>query len=590
MTEEAAWRRRFRAPRVGFPLWARNAPDRLIYASTVTGVLEQFAWDRTTGHQRQVTSRPEGTVTAALDPEGRFIWWFDDERGNEFGRWMLEPFAGGESMLAAPVLEPAYGAGLALGHGFAVIGQSGDGGTVISIVHDSGDRRVLYRHQGSAWVGGLSRDESLVCIGHSEHGDSIHPALRVYRVDGSPVADLWDGPGLGLAVAGWSPVAGDNRLLVLHEREDARRPELWQPETGEITAVPVALPGEVFVSWYPDATALLVVHNHRGRSELFRRELATGSLTALPVEPGAITGARVRPDGTIWFGWSRSSTAAEVRELWPESGETRVLLRPEGDPAPGGAAYTDIEAGAVHGFLAEPPGPRPHPTVLWIHGGPSANDRDEFSPRIQALVDHGLAVALVNYRGSSGYGRAWRDALIGNPGLTELEDISAVRELLIRDGVADPARMAIGGGSWGGYLTLLALGTRPHDYAAGVAWVPVADYAAAYEDEMESLKAFDRALFGGAPDEIPEVYRERSPLTYIEQVCSPVLILAGENDPRCPIRQIDNYIKRLAELEKPHEVYRFNAGHGSLVIDEAIRHVEESVNFLARHLGSREAR
>jgi len=109
----------------------------------------------------------------------------------------------------------------------------------------------------------------------------------------------------------------------------------------------------------------------------------------------------------------------------------------------------------------------------------------------------------------------------------------------------------LSGGSWGGYLALLGLGTQPERWSLGVAAVPVADYVAAFEDEMEPLKAFDRSLFGGSPPDIPEVYRKRSPITYVEQVRVPVMILAGENDPRCPIRQIENYLSRLRELGLP---------------------------------------
>jgi dipeptidyl aminopeptidase/acylaminoacyl peptidase len=190
----------------------------------------------------------------------------------------------------------------------------------------------------------------------------------------------------------------------------------------------------------------------------------------------------------------------------------------------------------------------------------------------------------VNYRGSTGYGSAWRDALTGRPGLTELEDVAAVYDALVEEGFLDPSRALISGGSWGGFLTLLALGTQPERWAAGIAEVPVADYLAAYEDEMEGLRAYDRALFGGSPDEVHDVYVRSSPITYAEQVAAPVLVVAGANDPRCPIRQIDNYLARLEELGKPHEVYRFDAGHGSLVIEETIRQVEVALDFALRHV------
>ena len=126
--DEAAWRRRFRALRVSLPRWAKDRPDRLLYSTNESGKWELHAWDLATGLRRQVTDRPEGTLGGALDPSGDQIWWFEDERGSELGVWRVEPFhGGGEARPAAPGIEPAYGAGLALGHGFAVIGRANRG-------------------------------------------------------------------------------------------------------------------------------------------------------------------------------------------------------------------------------------------------------------------------------------------------------------------------------------------------------------------------------------------------------------------------------------------------------------------------------
>ena len=141
------------------------------------------------------------------------------------------------------------------------------------------------------------------------------------------------------------------------------------------------------------------------------------------------------------------------------------------------------------------------------------------------------------------------------------------------------------GWSWGGYLALLAAGTQPQRWAAAVAGVPVADYVAAYADEMEQLRAFDRALFGGSPEELPQLYREASPLTYVDAVRVPVLVLAGENDPRCPIRQIDNYLDALAaRKDATYEVSRFDAGHGSLVVSDQLDLIATEVDFVRRAL------
>jgi acetyl esterase/lipase len=580
---EAPWRTRFRASRVSLPSWARDEPERLLYASNDGGKWELYAWDRRTDRHRRVTDRPEGTMNGRLDPTGEQIWWFDDERGSELGRWVVEPFDGGEARAAAADLPPAYSVGLALARDFAVIGSSTDDGSSIHLVRPGEPSRLLYQHRQAASVAGLSRDETLLCVSHAEHGDTQHRALRVIDLDGNTVGDLWDGPGLGLQSAGWSRVPGDQRLLVIHERADLHRPQLWSPLTGEVEELAIDLPGEVSAGWYPDASALLIEHDHRGRSELYRCDLATRALERLDVEPGTIMGATVRPDGEVWYGWTRSSTPPEVR-----ADDGRVVLRPPGPPAPSGVAYTDYDAGGVHGFVAEPAGARPHPTVFNIHGGPTAHDLDAFMPLVQAWVDHGYAVVMVNYRGSTGYGRAWRDAIIGNPGPTELEDIAKVHHWAIASGLADPERIILSGGSWGGYLTLLGLGTQPERWSLGIAAVPVADWFAEVEDEMEPLRRYDEALFGGKTIESdPEVYRERSPIEYAPAVRVPVLITGGANDPRCPIRQIENYVARMQELEKPHEYYRFEAGHSSLLTDEQIKQMAMRLDFAARHLGTR---
>jgi dipeptidyl aminopeptidase/acylaminoacyl peptidase len=192
---------------------------------------------------------------------------------------------------------------------------------------------------------------------------------------------------------------------------------------------------------------------------------------------------------------------------------------------------------------------------------------------------------MVNYRGSTGYGTAFRDALIGNPGFPEVEDVVAGLDHLVADGVADPARAVVAGGSWGGYVTLLALGLHPGRWAAAVAAVPVADYVTAYRDEAPALQAFDRTLFGGAPDEVGDLYRERSPLTYVDRVEAPVLVIAGDNDSRCPIQQVLNYTDALAAGGGEVEVYRFDAGHGSMVIDERVRQMRAELDFVLPRIG-----
>jgi dipeptidyl aminopeptidase/acylaminoacyl peptidase len=589
MVYDERWQARFRAARVTLPRWADDAPHRCVYRSNASGTWEIYAWDRLTDTRRQVTDRDNGTWMGGVDPTGTWIWWFDDTDGDEHGAWLRQPFDGGPDTPAADGLEPSYPAGLAVGSsGLAVVGRMTAQGTSIHLRPADGTWTTLYEHRADAQLIDLSKDETLVAINHSEHGDSRHPALRVVRLDGSVVADLWDGEGKGVYGGGFSPVAGDARLLVEHERRGRSEPLIWDPVAGTEREIAVDLPGELSADWYPDASALLISHSHEARDELYRYDLGTDTLTRIATPRGVINGATARPDGTVEYAWTNAAEPPVIR-----STSGAIVLAPPGPPAPPSVPVEDVwvdgPGGKIHALIARPGGgdgtsaDGPYATVFDIHGGPTAQDTDAFSPVAAAWIDHGFAVVRVNYRGSTGYGSAWRDAIEGRVGATELEDIKAVRDWAVSSGLADPAQLVLTGGSWGGYLVLLGLGTQPDDWTVGVASVPVADYMAAYEDTTEALRAFDRSLFGGSPAEVPELYRASSPITYVERVKAPVLILAGANDPRCPIRQIDNYLARLAELGKPHEVYRYDAGHGSLVVEERIRQMAAEISFARKH-------
>nr|WP_315904282.1 prolyl oligopeptidase family serine peptidase [Streptomyces sp. ASQP_92] len=584
------WEKRFRAPRVGLPDWAEDAPDRSLFVSNATGTYELYAWDRATGEQRRATDRPNGTTDGVLTPDGAWIWWFDDTDGDEFGVWRRQPFTGGDDEPAVPGLAPSYPAGLALGRdGTAVVGRSTDeDGSTIHVVRPGADPVEIYRHRESAGVGDLSHDGTLIALEHTEHGDAMHSALRVVRPDGSAVAELDDTKGgteeLGLEVLGFAPLAGDTRLLVAHQRRGRWEPMIWDVASGEESDLALDLPGDVSAEWYPDGSGLLVVHSFEARSGLFRFDLATRSLIEIETPAGSVSGATARPDGTVEYLWSSAASPSEVRSTTGE-----VVLDPPGFKAPGSVPVTDAwvegPGGRIHALVQRPAGEGPFPTLFEIHGGPTWHDSDAFASGPAAWIDHGYAVVRVNYRGSTGYGRAWTDALKHRVGLIELEDIAAVRDWAVSSGLADPERLVLAGGSWGGYLTLLGLGTQPDAWALGLAAVPVADYVTAYHDEMEALKAMDRTLLGGTPEEVPDRFRASSPLTYVDAVKAPVYISAGVNDPRCPIRQVENYVDRLVARGAAHEVYRYDAGHGSLVVEERIKQVRLELDFARRHLG-----
>ena len=293
----------------------------------------------------------------------------------------------------------------------------------------------------------------------------------------------------------------------------------------------------------------------------------------------------MRPDGRVWL---LHEQGKRQRLVLDDSGAEVVAL---GERAPASRPYeswhfSNPHGQRVHGFVVTPDDSGgPFPVLMFVHGGPTWLDLDRWQPEVQAYVDAGFAVGMVNYRGSIGYGREWRDVLIGNIGGPELEDVNAGLADLVERGIADPDRAVVAGHSWGGYITLLELGKHPELWRCGIAGVPIGDYEAGYEELSPLLQEYDRALLGGAtPKEVPELMRERNAINFADDVVAPVLVIVGRNDSRCPYAQAMAYVDKLAAREHPHEVYIFETGHGSFDTEERIRQVATALGFLARHV------
>ena len=594
--EAAAWEARFRTPLGFLPEWSPNAPDRIVYASNESGVWQVHAWDLANDTRRQVTDHPVGLLdgTPTLDGEG--ILWFQDETGDESGQWLVQPFSGGETRPFLEGVPHGWNEGLAQAPGIVVAGISDREGFAVHVSLDGAPARELVRSSQSLRLGSaneagflrgaLSADGTLLCLEHAEHGDLIHPALRV--VDprtGATVGEQLD-EGMSLEAKCWSPVPGDQRLAFTHERPGETRAGIWNLATGERTDLETGLEGEVFVhDWWPDASALLLMNMFEGRCHLFRYDLASGELEPVPGEPGFVWKSRVRPDGRVWFLHEQGHRQRLVLD------DTGAELLPPAARAPESRPYVswhfeNPHGQRVHGFYVTPDDSGgPFPVMMFVHGGPTWLDLDRWQPEVQAYVDAGFAVGLVNYRGSIGYGSEWRDVLIGNIGGPELEDVNAGLADLVARGIGDPERAVVAGHSWGGYITLLELGKHPELWACGVAGVPVGDYEDGYDELSPLLQAYDRALLGGKePKDLPELMRDRNAINFADEVRAPALFIIGRNDSRCPYRQAMRYVEKLAARGHPHEVYVFETGHSSFDVEERVRQVGTAVDFLARHV------
>jgi len=592
----AVWERRFRAPISFLPEWSPSAPGRCVYASNEAGVWQLFAWETSSGERRQVTESVVGVIDGTPTFDGEGVLWFEDETGDESGRWLRQQFSGGETRAFLDGVRHGWSGGLAQAPGIVAAGISDGDGFAVYVSLDGAPATEVCRSmealrigsvdQGGFLRGGLSADGSLLCLEHAGHGDLIHSALRVIDPrSGATVGEQLD-PGMSLVAKCWAPALGDQRLAFDHERGGEARPAIWDLSTGDRRDLQLDLVGEVRVEdWWPDGSALLLKHLVEGRHQLLRFGLATGDLRAVPMEPGVISKARVRPDGRVWCLHEQGHRQRRVVD-----GTGAEVLRLRRARSVAARAYqtwhfANPHGHRVHGFFVTPDDSGgPFPVMMFVHGGPTWLDTDRWQPEVQAYVDAGFVVGLVNYRGSTGYGSKWRDTLIGNIGGPELEDVNAGLRDLVERGIADPERAVIAGYSWGGYVTLLELGKHPELWACGVAGVPIGDYEAGYEDLSPLLQAYDRALLGSAPSDVPELMRDRNPINFADDVRAPVLFLIGENDSRCPYRQAMLYVEKLAGRGHPHEVCVFPTGHSPFDVDERVRQVRDILDFLSRHV------
>lgn len=255
------------------------------------------------------------------------------------------------------------------------------------------------------------------------------------------------------------------------------------------------------------------------------------------------------------------------------------------------AVTFDGPRGPVHAFDYPPTNPRAvgmggelPPYLVLVHGGPTAHVGGAASAKIAFFTSRGIGVLDVNYGGSSGYGRPYRERLLGQWGVVDVEDVVAAATGLAAAGVADPARLAIAGGSAGGWTVLCAL-SRGDAFAAGISRYGVADLRRLAEDTHDFEARYLDSMVGPLP-EAEALYAARSPLSRLDRLRTPLLIEQGLEDRVVPPSQSEAVRDALRDNGVPHAYLAFEGeGHGFRRAETVIRQLEAEVAFLGGVLG-----
>ncbi len=225
------------------------------------------------------------------------------------------------------------------------------------------------------------------------------------------------------------------------------------------------------------------------------------------------------------------------------------------------------------------------PVVVEIHGGPASSSVVRWNPQVGMLVARGFAVIQPNVRGSTGFGKQYEKADNGTKRMDAVKDLLAVNEWTRRQSWADPERIVAMGGSYGGYMTYMALGHQPEKWRAGVAMVGVVNLVTFLGTTTGAIRLAFREEFGELPKDEPFL-KEVSPLTAVAKIKVPVFVYQGANDPRVPRSEQDQMVTALREAKIPVEyMVADDEGHSLSQRPNKLAFVSRSLRFLEQHLG-----
>ncbi len=597
LTPDATWKQRFTVPNFYTQIAHKN-PDRGLVISDKNGVYQLYAWDIPSGEQRPLTHEPAGVTFGGISPDGEYIYYHQDTGGDELGKWVRVPFTGDVSSPRqdiAPNLPNYYSNSLSQSLDNAVIGftvATHEGFKIYTVSADAIPAEPVLIHQSHHLTYGpiLSYDAKYAVIGTTEGSKNRDFSAVVFDIqdaDNPPL--IMHDDDSSLRPLAFAPLAGDARILCTTDSSGYDRPLIWDITTGSRTDIPLsALEGSVTPQgWFPDGKRLLLSHLDQAIHHLYIYDLEHSTLTRLNHPSGTFSNSYVIQDDEIITHWEDATHPIYAVILDNTTGAIKRTLLASGD-APAGRPWRSVtfkSSGdvAIQAWLCTPE-TEPQGLIIHMHGGPTTVTTETYKPDAQTWVDHGFAWMSVNYRGSTTFGREFEAAIWGMLGHREVDDIVSAYHWAVDNSITPPHRVFLTGASYGGYLTLQTLGKAPELWAGGMAEVAIADWTLMYQDMADTLKGYHRSLWGGTPDEHPEAHRRGSPLTYVEDVQAPLIVMQALNDTRCPAYQMQVYEQAMQEAGKDITVHWFDAGHGRTQQANKIRTMELFLAWMSERL------
>ncbi len=479
--------------------------------------------------------------------------------------------------------------------------------TIVALPLDAG------RHPGIVLVGGadfcaspqLTRDGRLAWI-EWDHPDMPWDRTRLMsgRIDPARPAPVTDVTVLVEGVSALHPLwLDDHTVLVSHDRHDHWQLHTIDVDTGTEHRLWDGAHDVCAPMWTLDATpygksrdGVLAAWFVDGRRQLGILPLDGGEPRRLTAPLADVASLAVDADGFAALIGHDNAPAEVVTGRWDDPQLVQVVVASEEAPDPAWTSvaesvWWDSEIGPVQGWwyppthpdVTAPEGELP-PLIVKSHGGPTSMSRPVHSVGVQYWTSRGYGVLDVNYGGSSGFGRAYRERLKGQWGVVDVADCIGGARALAQKGLVDPDRLLITGGSAGGFTTLAAL-TATDVFAAGISLYGIGDLRALARDTHKFESRYLDGLVGRWPDD-EELYRDRSPISHVDRLSSPMLVLQGTEDRVVPPAQAETIAAAVRAKGLPVALIMYDGeGHGFRKASSVISQLQATESFCAQVLG-----
>lgn len=592
----------------GYATWTPDGRD-IVMATDLTGRSNLWRTSSTGGFPQQLQQSEDKAAYPAVSPDGKTVLYASDVGGREIYDVFSVPFDGGPQInLTASQDASEVGPFIFSRDGRTVAMQrrmAAKGSTDIALL-TLADRtlRNLTGEEGAgiSWSTVAFTPDGKSVIANRQNRTSTE--ANIWLIDiatGTKRRLIETAKSFDIGIA----LSPDGRLLSATSENEAgiRQAVLIDIATGARTAMSPSPWPQEGGAISPDGKTALALTNVDGSDEVTLYDIARRAVRKLDLPRGTNSGysgalPAFSPDGRrLLFPNSSASAPFDYWTFDLGTGKAARMtnlglagVKADALPRSRTVTYKSADGTPVSAVLWMPYNLERDgsaPVVVMAHGGPSGQTMNRFNPTAVALSSRGYIVIAPNVRGSTGYGRAFQEANRRDLGGRDLEDEAWAAKFLVASGYADPKKLGITGGSYGGFMTLMAVSRMPDFWAAGVAGYEIVNWRSMWERGAPALLEYQRGLIGD-PAIDKDVYDRTSPLSYFSQVRAPLLVLQGENDIRVPKGEAEQVVDILTKAGKTVDVrYYPEEGHGFQKRENQIDALQRTVDWFDRHLNGR---